>query len=306
MGRRKWTIKKPRKRSLFERYREYTIPAVVAGLIIAGSVVYFITKDNEPSQEQSLESQATITDNTITPSTTEPTNTNTVQPPPPPAPVATPHSVLGLTRWRLTLPIDTAHNGNPDEISQPELAQFSKAPYFRLTDSKDGVIFQAHAGGATTKNSSYPRSELREMTSTGAREASWSNTSGTHTMTIKQAITHLPTVKPHVVAGQIHDSDDDVIMIRLQDRKLFVEAGGKDIGELNGSYSLGSVFTVKIVAEGSRIKVYYNDNLKVDYAKSGSGYYFKAGCYTQSNTERGDAASAYGEVIIYSLNVSHS
>jgi hypothetical protein len=44
---------------------------------------------------------------------------------------------------------------------------------------------------------------------------------------------------------------------------------------------------------------------------SNSGYprsescYFKAGAYTQSNTSKGDAADAYGEVIIRSLQVTH-
>jgi len=52
--------------------------------------------------------------------------------------------------------------------------------------------------------------------------------------------------------------------------------------------------------------VYYNDILKVSYNKSGSGYYFKAGCYTQTNISKGDSASSYGEVTIYNLQVSHT
>ncbi len=44
----------------------------------------------------------------------------------------------------------------------------------------DGVQFRAPVDGVTTSGSSYPRSELREMTDSGSSEASWSSTSGTH------------------------------------------------------------------------------------------------------------------------------
>jgi hypothetical protein len=225
---------------------------------------------------------------------------------PPPTPQLTPHSFLGLTNWRLALPVNTAHAGEPDQIDQPELAGFSLNPYFYLTENKSGVVFRAHASGATTKNSNYPRSELREMTNNGTQAAAWSNKTGVHTMTVRQAITHTPVVKPHVVAGQIHDDDDDVVMIRLEGSRLFVQGDGDDLGLLDENYNLGTVFTIKIVASGGHIVIYYNDVLKVDYAKSKSGLYFKAGCYTQSNTDRGDDAEAYGEVVIYSLKVEHT
>jgi hypothetical protein len=228
-------------------------------------------------------------------------------PPPPPVPAVPPDApskVLDLANWKLALPVDTPHAGTPDEITQPELATFSLSPYFWA--SGGGAVFRAHAGGATTKNSSYPRSELREMTAGGSQSASWSNAQGVHSMTIRQAITHVPDAKPHVVAGQIHDASDDVIMIRLEGNRLFVEGDGDDLGLLDPNYSLGTVFTVQVIARDGRIQVHYNGALKVDYAHSGSGYYFKAGCYTQSNPSRGDAPSAYGEVIIYGLNVSHS
>jgi poly(beta-D-mannuronate) lyase len=112
-------------------------------------------------------------------------------------------------------------------------------------------------------------------------------------MQIRQAITHLPDVKNELVAAQIHDDSDDVIMIRLEGNRLFVESDGENIGDLDANYALGTIYTVKIVAEQSTIKVYYNDILKVTSNKNGSGYYFKAGCYTQTNTTKGDSADPY-------------
>lgn len=223
-----------------------------------------------------------------------------------PAPTAgLPADLLDLTPWKLTLPVETSHEGSPDEIRQPELATFAIDPYFEMTAAQDGVVFRAPVEGATTSGSGYPRSELREMTADGSDEASWSTTSGTQTLEIREAITHLPQVKAHVVAGQIHDAEDDVIMIRLEGEHLFVEGGGDELATLDESYTLGTVFTVKMVAADGHIRVYYDDALKLDLARDASGCYFKAGAYTQSNLEKGDVAGAYGEVVIHDLRLSH-
>uniref|UniRef100_A0A4V8GZK9 Alginate lyase AlgAT5 n=1 Tax=Defluviitalea TaxID=1185408 RepID=A0A4V8GZK9_9FIRM len=212
-----------------------------------------------------------------------------------------PSDILDLTNWKLTLPINDA-----EEITQPELDSYEHSEYFHVNDDGDAVVFKAHCGGDTTEGSSYPRCELREMTNDGQDKASWSTTSGTHTMIIDQKITHLPEVKDHVVVGQIHDSDDDVIMIRLEGNHLFVEGDGEELADLDTDYELGTRFTVKIVASGGKIKVYYNGDLKLTYNKSVSGCYFKAGMYTQSNTSKGDSEDAYGENEIYNLVVTHS
>lgn len=290
--------------------------SIVGGLLVGGLGWAIFARSSPPAVEPASKPQEPI--KTSTDLLSE--STNRVEPPKeqsnpavqsepkptPPAIVWVPARVLNLTNWRLALPVDTAHGGSPDQIDQPELNGFTLSPYFQLNGDKSGVVFQAHAGGATTKNSSYPRSELREMTNNGASMASWSNTSGMHTMIVRQAITHLPVAKPEVVAGQIHDADDDVVMIRLSGQRLFVQADGDDWGTLDPAYSLGTTFTVKVEASDGHIRIYYNGEQKVDKVQSGSGWYFKAGCYTQSNTTKGDTANAYGEVVIYSLQVAHS
>jgi hypothetical protein len=217
-----------------------------------------------------------------------------------------PSSVLNLTNWKLTLPVDTSSSGSPDEIDQPALASFNDPPYFYVNSARNGVIFQAPVGGATTSGSNYARSELREMTNNGSQEASWSSTSGTSTMTIREAITHLPVVRPEVVAGQVHGPSDYVMLVRLNGSELFVEDNGKNVGTLDSNYALGSAFTVQITASNGNIQVSYNGVQKANFASSGSGYYFKAGCYTQSNPSDGDSPSAYGQVVIYGLQVSHT
>jgi hypothetical protein len=219
--------------------------------------------------------------------------------------VASHASVLDLGNWKLTLPIGEPEH--PREIKPPALASFEMLPYFHVDSASHAVVFRAPAGGVTTSGSNYPRCELREMTNAGADKAAWSTNSGSHSMTIRQAITHLPLVKPHLAAGQIHDGDSDVVMIRLERSHLFVEGDGQHLGDLTSSYQLGTPFTVRITASAGIIKVYYNDlhTPKVELPSRASGCYFKAGAYTLSNPERGDDAAAYGEVAIYELEVTH-
>ena len=50
----------------------------------------------------------------------------------------------------------------------------------------------------------------------------------------------------------------------------------------------------------------YNGTQKADIVTSGSGWYFKAGSYVQSNLSRGDAPDALGQVVLYALQVEHT
>jgi hypothetical protein len=213
-----------------------------------------------------------------------------------------PGRLLDLKNWKLTLPI--GQKGKPEEIHGPDLSSFTNE-FFRLNEAENGVVFTANAGGVTTSGSSYPRSELREMN--GQEKASWSNTAGTHTMRVREAVTRLPAVKPHVVAAQIHDAEDDVIEVRLEGQRLLVEYNdGDGDATLDPAYALGTPYDLEIDAADGHIRVSYNGTQKADIVKSGAGWYFKAGSYVQSNLSRGDAPDAEGQVVIYALHDEHA
>ena len=220
-----------------------------------------------------------------------------------PTPTATaryPGELLDLTNWYLTLP--TGEPGEPDTVMQPALATYS-SEWFRVDG--DGVAFTANAGGVTTENSNYPRSELREMD--GTKKASWSNARGTHTLDVREAFTAQPTAKPDVVGAQIHDAESDVIEIRLEGMRLLVQYDdGDSDATLDPDYRLGTPFDLKIVAANGHITVSYNGVQQADIPRSGSGWYFKAGSYVQSNPTRGDRPDAVGTVVISALKVTHA
>lgn len=213
-----------------------------------------------------------------------------------------PGEIIDAGKWYLTLP--TGSEGSPDTVSTEDLDTYA-SEWFRLTESGDGVVFTANAGGATTENSKYPRSELREMI--GGEKASWDGRSGTHVMELDQAITRTPSTKPDVIAGQIHGGDDDVMQIHLSGSRLTVKyADGKKEVVLDDSYRLGERFRVKIQSSDGRVKVWHNGDLKADLPIYGAESYFKAGAYVNSNTSKGASSDDVGQVVIYGLKISHS
>jgi len=222
---------------------------------------------------------------------------------PPISDLQVPADLIDLGDWYLTLP--TGEEGDPDDVYPPDLGAFDADAWFRLNDTRDGVVFRANAGGVTTENSDYPRSELREMRD--GELASWSNETGTHTMSLRQAVTRLPEVKPHVVTAQIHGGDDDVVLVRLEGEELLAEYDDGDSSiVIDPAYELGTPYDLRITAADGRIEIFYNGDLAAEIPRSGSGWYFKTGAYVQSNPERGDDPAAVAEVVLYSLEVEHS
>ncbi|GAA3113075.1 polysaccharide lyase family 7 protein [Streptomyces echinatus] len=220
-----------------------------------------------------------------------------------------PASAIGLsTAWKLQLPVPDS-SGDPLEIRQPALSTYDNAPWFTTAASCDAILMRSAVNGATTSNTGYPRSELREMTATGSSTASWSSTSGTHTMVVDEAITHLPQVKPHVMAGQIHDSKSDVTSFRLEGTSLYITSYNTTHYKLvTSSYKLGDRFQGKFVVHDGKVDVYYNGTLKATVTAKFKSGYFKAGDYTQANCGNSSPCddSNYSEVALYGVKVTHS
>ncbi|TWU46111.1 Alginate lyase precursor [Rubripirellula tenax] len=218
-----------------------------------------------------------------------------------------PASVLDLSHFKLTLPTDQQKSGKADEIDGEELQTYVNDRLFFVDPDGDGVVFRATCGGATTKGSSYPRCELREMKNGEGERAEWSSgDAGTHEMTLKLKITKTPPVKKHVVCAQIHDAEDDVLMVRLEGEKLFVERNKSEEVMLDRKYKLGTMFDLKIQAGQGNISVWYNGKQAMNWKHSTDGCYFKAGCYTQSSEKKGDKAESFGEVVIKQLQIRYA
>ncbi len=86
---------------------------------------------------------------------------------------------IDLNNWKVTLPIGS---GSPTEIHPPEILDYATSSIlqdFMYNDSTDGsLVFYTYPGGATTTNSSYPRTELRELMNGGDGKVNWTFAEG--------------------------------------------------------------------------------------------------------------------------------
>jgi hypothetical protein len=76
--------------------------------------------------------------------------------------------------------------------------------------------------------------------------------------------------------------------------------------DLDPHYTLGTRYTVTLTAAQGRVQVRYNDQPPVELPMSGTGWYYKAGAYVQSNTTTGDRPPASVQVVIYALTTTHN
>lgn len=223
-----------------------------------------------------------------------------------------PAQFLGLRNWKLSVPVIAPGTGAPTEIGEPALATY-RSDFFHLSEDRKSVVFRAPVEGAVQPGSEFPRTELREVIQDTGRAAAWSNLRGSHRMIVRQAITATPALRPSLVAGQIHGGQQYIVLVVLDGGRLYAKAENRAIGELDGDYRLGTVFTLRFEARDGRIRIYYNDVLKVDYERTCDACYFKAGCYLQANPRSGDghggpgvSGTDFGEVRIRDLAVHHS
>lgn len=156
---------------------------------------------------------------------------------------------IDLSHWKVTLPI-----GNPTEVEPPEILNYANIEIlkeFMYNDSTDGSLAFYTYPGASTRNSSYSRTELREQMEPGSNKVNWTFAQGARmkgTLSVPE-ISVDGDGKPHrVIIMQIHGrltdaqrdriGEDDnnappVLKIYWTDGKVRVKT--KQLKDLNAS-----------------------------------------------------------------------
>ena len=83
---------------------------------------------------------------------------------------------IDLSNWKVTLPI-----GNPTEVKPPEILNYATNETlkpFMYNDSINGALVFYTYPGASTANSSYSRTELREQMVPGSNSTNWTFAQG--------------------------------------------------------------------------------------------------------------------------------
>lgn len=247
-------------------------------------------------------------------------------PDPMPGQVEAPQTSIGLTHWKLTLPVtkDGTVAGPGNAVEMIALEGLSVPPYFTVT--ADSISFRAPTDGATTKGSHYPRSELREMDGEGD-EYDWVVEQG-GILTATLQVDELPkTAKGQpgaIVIGQIHGPDDELCRLYFDNGALYFvdDKAGKAAKETKfvlkssvgkaAKIPLGERFSYTIDANSERLEVsvQYND---VTYTATdpisafwpGKELYFKAGVYVQvgkPGSGAGRMGTGWGGVTFYDIS----
>lgn len=239
-----------------------------------------------------------------------------------------PSQNFDLSHWKLTLP-------SAAEVAVSQLnAGYQHSDAFYTDAASGGMVFRSPNIAGHTTNSSYSRSELREMLAPSQSTSSDANNwtpEDRGTMIARLRVDRVSTTGDstkvgRVVIGQIHGPDTEVIRLYFHKRpgeaKGRIYAGMDDFNN-NNSYSpdlvgntgdegiaLGQVFTYQIRLTGRQLFVRIRTAPTVvhEYVKTidsrylGENLYFKAGVYNQNNT---GSSSDYVQATFFHLTHSH-
>lgn len=257
---------------------------------------------------------------------------------------ASPSDSFDLTQFKLTLPIDQySYFGDGSASSAAEIFPgtcssdyytgygldegYTDSSYFYTDDSGYMVFRTPLDGGASTLNSSYVRTELRELYDWAKCDdddtANWDITSSsTHTLTGTLKITSYDDDDPQVVVGQIHGADSEHALVKLQydgpddDIRVILNESAVDGNSFSKSFGLipGTgwwSYEIEVDGYDISISVTLDGETVTETVTIGEGvmdddwlddeFYFKAGSYAQAAKDSGGVF----KVRFSDLDISH-
>jgi len=216
-----------------------------------------------------------------------------------------PGANFDLRHWKCTLPDATA-----SEISPSFLTGGYTSAYF-YTAADGGMAFWCPVTGGTTVNSTYPRSELRELIDPRDSSENWTGY-GSHTLRARCKVLQQPSTGK-VIIGQVHGYETDpLVKVQWNDGALYVyfksSPGGPDMKYGLGTAEFGDIIDYEIHVEDGVATVTLNgvtadfDFFASSPAWETNTFYFKAGAYVQDNL---GAIDEGGLVVFYELVANH-
>src|SRR3990167_2767670 len=203
---------------------------------------------------------------------------------------------IDLTHWKLQIP-------GPKEI-KPIGTYTSK--YFYYGANNEIIFWLDSSERGTTPNSSYVRSELREVIDPTNDNINW-GLAGTHTLTAKLELTRAGAIKTTVL--QIHGITKDgnnappLLKVVIENGDLYALIKQTNDGSKEEKVLLQKAigrFSAEIIVENYQLKIKVNGVAKltrnISFWKHNN--YFKAGLYPQ-------ATNGISEAKFYKLEINH-
>lgn len=231
-----------------------------------------------------------------------------------------PSGNFDLSHWRLTLPTGTENA--PDVVPPAQLVRGYTSPHF-FTGADGAMVFYAPSRGATTKNSDFPRSELREATPDD-RPYNWVMGEGTATLSATFAVTQVPGTGKLVV-GQVHSTgakdfqNEPLLMLSYEHHFLFDsfvaltrptptdKKTERHVLKRFLWFGMGKKVSYAVtVTPASELVISVNGSERyrsvIDASWKSQKLYFKAGNYLHDDSA---AADEGGSVSFYQLTAEH-
>ena len=248
---------------------------------------------------------------------------------------------IDLNNWKVTLPI-----GKPSEIKPPAILDYANVAAlkdFMYNDSTDGsLVFYTHPG-ASTRNSSYSRTELREQMVPGSNNTNWTFAQGGRmkgTLAVADVSTEKNGKPSKVIIMQIHGrlTNEQRDLIGEDDNnappvlKIYWDKGGrirvktKELKDVNVSEkemlktsawkddkghnfktNVGKEkFTLEVIASEGRLEVILNDDESVVYENiSMQKWGVFENYFKAGNYLQSKASDSFAKVKYYDLTISH-
>lgn len=275
----------------------------------------------------------------------------TTEPPtiedPNPNPVS--YAEIDFSNWKVTLPVDENNNGSPDEYKPEDLINggyrtLEPVKPFMYDDTTDeSIVFYTYPG-VTTTNSSYSRTELRELINPSNSKINWTlETGGTmkgrlkimevsknetssseeYHKTIVMQIHGIISVEDVARLGLSSNNGPPLIKMRWIDGNLWVykkslvneATSGDDLYDVSSNtwvdekHNMGYVgfdaFDFRITASSGKIELQLNNETPFIYEDISLDKWPFQNYYKAGNYLGSTDSNAFSRVKYYSLSVTH-
>mgnify|MGYP005989499185 CR=1 FL=1 len=261
---------------------------------------------------------------------------------------ATTYADINFTNWKVTLPIDENNNGSPDEYQPSQLVNFGYQtlapvmPYMYDDESDASLMFYTFPD-ISTSNSSFSRTELRELINPDSSSDNWTlleggemvgrlkvtsvsenaQSSDNYHKVIVMQIHGIISPEDMSVHGFLSNNGPPLIKIYWKDgyvwshkKSLIDEAtSGDDLLEtsnntwadikVNLGYVGNDAFDFRITASDAKIEVQLNTNTPHIYEDISLDKWPYQNYFKAGNYLTTTDADAFSYVKYYNLNVTH-
>lgn len=261
---------------------------------------------------------------------------------------ATTYADINFTNWKVTLPIDENNNGSPDEYQPSQLVNFGYQtlapvmPYMYDDESDASLMFYTFPD-ISTSNSSFSRTELRELINPDSSSDNWTlleggemvgrlkvtsvsentQSSDDYHKVIVMQIHGIISPEDMSVHGFLSNNGPPLIKIYWKDgyvwshKKSLIDetTSGDDLLEtsnntwadikVNLGYVGNDAFDFRITASDAKIEVQLNTNTPHIYEDISLDKWPYQNYFKAGNYLTTTDADAFSYVKYYNLNVTH-